>query len=32
MLDTTGVVTIYTIWFTLTFVLAAVILKINSKK
>lgn len=32
MLDTTGVVTIYTIWFTLTFVLAAVLVKINSKK
>ena len=32
MLDTSGVVTIYTIWFALAFTLVAVLLKINSKK
>jgi hypothetical protein len=31
MLNTSGVITLYSIWFVLAFCLAAVILKINSK-
>lgn len=32
VLDTVGVVVVYTLWFVLTFSLAVLLLKINSKK